>query len=149
MIVLDTLRRMFGDVRPIDWAMLVVELLVLLLVAYEVIEKLWKQGKEKRMTKAIVRYRDAGQALRTNVPAPQADEQFLVAWQQRVTAWTQESYDGIGRYSAHAASCFLYPPSRMASQHIGVHAGAQDYLSITLQRLEVLRGIVENASAYV
>lgn len=57
----DLLRHLFVDARPIDWVMLIVELLVLLLIAYEVI---WEPWKSRRLAATALNLADSGEALR-------------------------------------------------------------------------------------
>ncbi len=51
--MLDTIRRMFADMRPIDTAMLIIEVLVLLLIAYEVVIGIKVRRKERKRKNEI------------------------------------------------------------------------------------------------
>ena len=59
------LGRMFRDVRPVDWAMLVIELLVLLLIAYEVGHNVWRPRTLRRRAKDVLQFVSKGTELVT------------------------------------------------------------------------------------
>lgn len=53
LIMLDTLRRIFEGTRPIDTIMLIIELLVLLLIAYEVWAGIQARRQERKRKKEV------------------------------------------------------------------------------------------------
>src|SRR2546427_12143829 len=67
LVILDRLRRMLAGTRLIDWVMLVVELLVLFLIAYEVVENVLHKRKMRRNISALVPFVQRGQALQTSI----------------------------------------------------------------------------------
>lgn len=67
LVILDRLRRMLAGTRPIDWVMLVVELLVLFLIAYEAAENVLHKRKMRQNISALVPFVQRGQALQTSI----------------------------------------------------------------------------------
>jgi hypothetical protein len=141
----DLLRHFFADARPIDWVMLIVELLVLLLIAYEVI---WEPWKSRRLAITALNLADSGEAIRQCAPGISADENAVNTWTESVNHWVSESCEALEERSAHAASSFRSPPSRNSSSYIGIHQIANDPFGSLLQRIEILRSIAEKASLY-
>jgi hypothetical protein len=141
----DVLRCFFADTRAIDWVMLVVECLVLLLIAYEVI---WEPWKSRRLAAIALTLADSGEAIRQRAPGTSADEGTVNKWNTSVDRWALESCEALERRSAHAASALRSPPARNASSYLGVHRAANASLGGLLQRIQMLRTIAERAGLY-
>jgi hypothetical protein len=125
--------------------MLVVELLVLLLIAYEVI---WEPWKSRRLANTALNLADSGEAIRQRTPALSADAGAVDAWMKSLDSWVRESCGALEGSSAHAASAFRSPPGRKDASYLGIHEIANDSYGALLQRIEILRKIAERASLY-
>ncbi len=143
--MLDILRRFFSDARGIDWVMLIVELLVLLLIAYEII---WEPWKSRRLATAALRLADSGEAIRQCTPVLSADAGAVDTWMKLLDSWVRESCGALEGRSAHAASAFRSLPGRKDGAYLGIHQAANDSYGALLQRIEILRNIAEKASLY-
>ena len=150
LIMLDTLRRLFGDSRPIDMAMLVIELLVLALIAYEVTDKLVHRWKLERRKKMLLRLLAEAQELQQAAfTLPEAnDNASVIAWWNRVQPWERRTNEQLSRYSKQAAGAFMYSGSRPDKHYMGVAIGAQVYYGMLMWRMESLRNILEKIGAY-
>jgi hypothetical protein len=86
-IMCNTIKHMFAEVRPFDWLMLVVELLVLLLIAAEVIPG-WLHWRHKRYaTTCIMAFLTDGQRLQDTIPRSSATDEQAIAWIEELTNW--------------------------------------------------------------
>lgn len=99
-----TIRRMFSDVRPFDWLMLVIELLVLLLIAYEVIPGFWHKRRVKRRLKALSTLVSEGQLLEDSAPSQSDDQTVVVKWTNDVTTWDRKTNETLVCFSKQAAA---------------------------------------------
>ena len=111
LIMLDTLRRIFADTRPIDTAMLIIELLVLALIAYEVADKLahrWKLQRRKKMLLGLLT--EARELQRTAYTLrEERDSSSAVAWWKQVQLWEATTNGRLSGYSQQAATYFMQP----------------------------------------
>ena len=71
---------MFKGVRPFDWLMLVVEILVLVLIAGEVIAAILRWRQKRYATAHIREFLDDGQKLQDVVPGRAASDDEVNAW---------------------------------------------------------------------
>jgi hypothetical protein len=146
LIMLDTLRRMFHDVRPIDWIMLVVEVLVLLLIAYEIGHGMWRKFILRRRTKLVLKFLWDGLALKHD--ACTVTEDAVGTWKESVEAWTQATITGLQNHSIAAGLSFVHTPTRPAGSYGGVTRGANDTYGVLVARIDTLREIMEKADVY-
>jgi len=107
-IMLDTLRRIFVGSRPIDVVMLVVELLVLLLIAYEVGSGVWHKLKMRHRRSALLPYLEKGQKLLLGIPDQALEPHETVErWMQEVESWTSETRNFLDEHSPNASFAFM------------------------------------------
>jgi hypothetical protein len=94
-------QHMFEDVRPFDWLMLVVEILVLLLIGYEVGITVWhKRAVRRRMAAAVLLMR-RGEEIEAAVPrSANIDVAAVALWKESVDAWMTETN---GEAALHAS----------------------------------------------
>jgi hypothetical protein len=112
-VILETLSRMFHDVRSIDWTMLVVEALVLLLIAYEVGHGVWRKFILGRRTKSLLSLIIGGMALLERARNGSVTEDNVGARQELVDTWTRETMNELARHSARAAYSVEHITSRL------------------------------------
>src|SRR6267142_2717883 len=95
-------------IRPFDWLMLLIEVLVLAVIAYEAIYRPWKVH---RWLKAVFRCFSKGQALERSVPASyvngvQVTEDVVNTWNNLVSDWINETWSVLHKYSPQATAAF-------------------------------------------
>ena len=148
-IMLDTLRRLlFSDSRPIDWAMLVIELLVLFLIAYEVGHGVLRTRKLGRRVKAVLELVSEGVQLQQAVPKGSVTAESVNPWQESVLSWTQRTTQRLARYSAQASYSFAHITSRPAADYAGVAGEVQNVYGCLVWRMDILRRMMEKPDAY-
>lgn len=151
LVMLDTLRRMLGDSRPIDQLMLGIEFLVLLLIAYEVgmgIKDRWTEKRRKNLVeKRVGEMRNAivkGQAIQT--AAPKSMDASVAKWASDVDTWEIETRKLLQSYSAQAETAFMidvpFNPNSFGS------IGEPFRYGKLVSRLQNLRGIIEKSEVY-
>jgi hypothetical protein len=102
---------MFDGVKSFDWLMLVVEILVLLLIAYEVGTTVLHRLQTKRRLASLFALMHRGQELQATVPGSgTADDQAIVAWKSSVEAWADDTNKILATYSPQASARFLHNP---------------------------------------
>jgi hypothetical protein len=148
--MLDTLRRMFEGSRPIDRVMLVIELLVLVLIAWEVGVGILERCEAKKRRKIVEQrrneMRDAmveGQRLLQTVPKLMEP---IAKWASDVDAWERETQELLRSYSAQAETAFLIDTSFVPST-IGAIPDPRRYGKL-MMRLQNLRAIIEKPEVY-
>ena len=101
--------------RPIDVWMLIIELLVLGLIAYEVVSG-WlrhREGERRRIflgarVSDLSRLMDKGQRIQSSVLDPSITNfQILQPWLDSAEAWTTETNDYLGLYSPRGSAAFI------------------------------------------
>jgi hypothetical protein len=120
LFMLRTISQMFAEVRPFDWLMLSVEVLVLLLIAYEI----WVGIRERRKSRKrqlelqdvlrhLNRFMDAGKALQGRVPdtANLSRQDFPLGsidrWVSSVKQWREDVKTFLSARSPRALSAFV------------------------------------------
>jgi len=144
--MLDAFRRMFRDVRPFDDLMLAIEVLVLLLIAYEVGSGIWQRIRRHRRSRRLLGCFSKGQALQASVPAENAETE---EWLRNLKEWTDKTNNLLARYSPQASAAFLHSHSTVAGHYRGVARTAQTAMAELLERLENLRAIMERPEVYL
>jgi hypothetical protein len=118
--ICDTIRRMEGA-RPIDLWMLVIELLVLALIAYEVIVGILRNRGDKKRTHNIrarsEKIREMmmeGQELQQEVPRFGTGPMEIAKWANAEKEWHEATKELLASYSAQAGAAFLHDTSGVA-----------------------------------
>lgn len=104
LIMLDTLRRMTEGIRPFDWVMLAVEVLVLVFVGGESITSFLHRRKVEKGKQALRGFINRGQALLNTLPAGSAD---WPQWEQSALGLIEEVKKYLGKRSPDALEAFL------------------------------------------
>ncbi len=109
LIMCNTITHMFGDVRPFDWLMLVIEVLVLLAILWFEGRELWHRRKLRKRVASIVPFMEKGKQIQENVPESQSelDGKPAVAWMQSVTSWVAETDEFLLSHSRRASFAFM------------------------------------------
>jgi len=146
-ITADTIRRIFGDSRPIDIAMLIIELLVLLLIAAEGVVNIFHWHSKRSTTSRLRQFLAQGQDLYDNPPPPQASEQEGHTWEAKVQDWTKTVYSFLSEKAKLAAPVFDHaPPVFQTFTHISIRI-EQLYFQLD-GRLKTLLSIMEKPNVY-
>jgi hypothetical protein len=151
-IVLDTLRRMIYGVRPFDILMLVVEVLVLLLIAYEVGVNVWRDRRRTRRSRKVLGQLTKGQKLQADAPVGSSvNNPSVVSWANTTTEWANETSALLSKYSEAASVSFLHvvggANSSFGFGHINPYA--QHAYILLQEQLNNLRSILENPDVYL
>lgn len=153
----DILRRMFGEARPIDDLILIVDFLVLVAI-------LWFEGPEylrkrrvNRRVKRLVKVMSAGRdllkmrpkELGSSFPEEIEDESSLVAWQERVRLWLMDARQFLGTYSSPASVTLTddLPPLQYATQAAS-YWSALEWNTMLTDLLNKLHDIMEKSDVY-
>jgi hypothetical protein len=159
----STIRHLFSGIRPFDWMMFVIELLVLLaLLWFEGLE-VWHQIKLRKRVSSLIRYMDAGQTIQNNLHtlteplfAGRITEETL-AWMMEANMWSQTTREFLALHSKQASAAFLLVVNMRTSDrdiytqrygtfHLSGEVG--NCYQILLARLDNLRRIMERPEAY-
>ena len=116
LIVCDTLRRIFSDSRPVDLLMLVIELLVLLLIAADLIAGVLHWHNKRSATARILVFLAEGQRLQDTPPRSQASDEEAKAWVEEVKNWILAVQSFLEKKCQTGCSCIQPPPHRCALQ---------------------------------
>jgi hypothetical protein len=128
-----------------------IEMLVLLLIAFEVYVGIKERRREHRrkrlvdervseMRKAMA----AGQVL--VLSNPQSDDPRVAGWAQAVSNWSEETRRLLKSYSEHAETAFMLRMPSSPSSY-GSRGAVFEYISL-LSGLENLKGIIEKPGVY-
>ncbi len=143
--MLDTLRRLFSDVRPFEYLMLGVEVLVLLLIAYEVGSGIWHRFRRNRRSRRVHEFFSQGQMLQSGTPG---DPALVSQWLRQVEKWIIDTNGLLVRYSSQASASFLHNSGRAGMHYGGVAQDAQYGFAELQERLNNLRAIMERPDVY-
>lgn len=136
---------MYG-IRPFDWVMLVVELLVLVLIGADIAPSLWHKWKAKERQKVLFSLLIEGQAILNQAPSP-FDQTPVHAWGVSVDAWSAKVAKVLGEYSEHAFASFNHQPQVGTPFH-HIATGAWPHYGKLTSRVENLRNIIEKPDIY-
>jgi hypothetical protein len=147
LILLDTIQRLFGDTRPIDWLMLIVEVLVLILIAYEVAKPMIRRFRVRRRIAVVLGCVSEGMQLKqeaSRLTVPDLDR-----WKDSIQTWSNTAFEKVNRMSPQAGDRFANVTSLRASSYLGIIPEAQDIYALLIYRLEVLRAIAGEPDVYL
>ena len=106
LIMLDTFRRIFSEARPIDILMLVVELLVLLLIAVEVLPSIMHSFIQRRRRKKLFSLMSMAETLFRTVPRPTDDRTVQETWVREARQWMEEATSFFRTYPKYTYEFF-------------------------------------------
>jgi hypothetical protein len=142
---------MFIGVRPFDWLMLVVEILVLALIAYEIAITLWRKHVVNVRVARLFQQMSKGQELQKSAPHSLNTDSRMVAgrWVQSAREWSRETESLLASYSAQATAAFVLDTSgEMPPWYASIESSAQNQYSTLVVQLDNLRGIMEKPDVY-
>ena len=109
----NTFLHICDGIRPFDWVMLIVEVLVLVLIGYEVLvgkrERRIKHKRELLLAQqkaALSGFMAKGDQLRQNTPNMQMQKEYPHDWIGAVDSWSRQTADYLAQYSLNAGSAF-------------------------------------------
>jgi hypothetical protein len=148
-----TLEELGEVVRPFDWLMLIIETLVLLLIAYEVIiGSLHRREDSKRQDAlhdrimALARLMDRGQKLKRTAPQVGVDG---VPWVKSVHEWGRDTEAFLDTCSAHASSKFLDETNMQSVSYPQLAQEVWVWYSLLDRKLSNLQTIIQNSTVYL
>jgi len=143
LMMLDTLKR-FSDSTAYAISMWLMELLVLLLIAYEVMAAIWRHQVVKRRLHTLLKSMEKGHKLEEDTPHPGWPSERISPWKDSVNAWIQETQLLLKSYSAQAEIAFLHDPHVIQPNY---RLPVREY-HLLVTRLNNLRGIMERPEVY-
>jgi len=150
-ITADTLRRMIYGTRPIDYVMLVVEILVLLLIFGEIAVHANRYFRHRRRSGEVLKRLIKGQKLQSESPGTSGSGSLVTPWITATKEWANQTNDLLLKYSRAASAAFLHDVGG-ADVSFGfghVNAFAQHAYVQLQTRLNNLRDILENPDVYL
>ena len=138
--------------RFIDWAILIVDFLVLTVILWlDAPERLHKRKVRRRLA-MVQRIMLGGHSLRESAPtaAPDVTYDVAIRWVQSVQTWIDGAYQSLSDASMPAALAFIrrdVAPDVIFGG-ISERADARSQFRELLHRLENLRNIMEKADVY-
>ena len=149
-IMLDTIRHLFYDTRPIDIWMLVVELLVLLIIGIEGGLTLFGWLKRRDKVAKVSELMVQGQHIQSKAPVGAASPETIQAWVRLAEGWEQETSTYLRAHSARATATFLQDVSQamMSVGYNRVNPDARVQFERFSTRLINLRSIMEKSEIY-
>src|SRR5216684_2216069 len=149
----NTIKHMFEGVRPFDWLMLGIEVIVVILIGFEIFRgERSRHEEEKRLERVnermtVIRSLMAvGQEIRRTAPEPMAHN-AVNPWVEALEKWNQEVYVILESFSRQAAVSFNAGIPKGAN-YPGLAPVAQQYFGVLLLRLENLQNIMEKPDVY-
>jgi hypothetical protein len=135
--------------RFIDWAILIVDFLVLAVILWlDAPERFHKRKVRKRLL-MVQRIMLDGHNLRTSAPAVViATNDVAEQWVKSVQTWIDGAYQSLANASMQAALAFIHRDVAPDIVWGGVHANARGQFGELLHRLDNLRNIMEKADVY-
>jgi hypothetical protein len=143
--VLDSLERVL-DRDPIVWAMLVIEILVLSIIAYQAVRAATDRFRIGRRKEVLLKLMSQGQAIFQSAPHMSHPE-MAEGWNEQVDAWRKEAESVLSGYSPQAVEAFKFTGPEVTNyNHIA--PGTRSHYGAMMARLENLRNIMENPDLY-
>ena len=144
---MNTFLHVFTESRPVDVMIAVGELLVLLMIAYELFARTMHKRSVARRLNDLFYAIAEGQELQATARQLR-DERSSGAgeWSDAVQEWVKVTRKTLERCSAQAVISFMHDPD-LTLTHVGSLAPLSEYESLVL-RLNNLRSIMEHPEAY-
>jgi hypothetical protein len=147
-----TTLRIFSDARPIDIWMVVIEVLVLAIIAYEAGSDFHHKHKLRGWLAGIFGLVSKGQNLQKHAPRSgplgNADPAAIDPWIKSVHEWSEETANFLKKYSTQAVVAFYQGVQRDA-EYPGIAWNAQNMFGHLLLRLNNLQRIMEKPDVYL
>jgi hypothetical protein len=137
--------------RPIDWAILIVDFLVLAVILWLDAPERFHKYKVRRRLSLVHNMMAEGQGLHTSAPRADAtDAKAVDAWVIAVRKWIEQTHQTLADHSVAAGMSF---DSRRVAPDInwGVvshMSNAREWYGELLHRLSNLQNIMEKAEVY-
>lgn len=153
LLMWNALRIMFCDVRPVDWLLVIIEVLVLVIIGAEAVIDFihWVRRRNERQT--LNRLVDRAEELRNSIPRQTDDDAAKLAWAQGTRDWTIEARSFFRGYSSYTRRFFDYSGgSMMAYEENNRHAPASiifEAINDFGYRLDHLHQIVQHRDRYL
>jgi hypothetical protein len=138
--------RIFSEARPIDWLIVVIDLLVLLWIAADIV-KIPHRWKRRSAIGHIAALLADGESLLTDRPTPQASNDQATAWVESVKSWIVDVHSLLAKDAMRALAVFGHWPVGPRSE-TAVHSLAESWFFELDARLSALRSIMEKPEVY-
>ena len=135
--------------RPIDWAILIVDFLVLAVILWlDAPERFHKRKVRKRLL-IVQKIMLDGHSLRESAPpVANATNDAADQWVRSVKIWIDNADQSLAATSRQAALAFIHREVAPDIMWNGIHVYARAQFGELLHRLDNLRNIMEKADVY-
>jgi len=143
---------LFQEARAIDWAILIVDFLVLAVILWlDAPERFHRRTVRKRLL-MVQKFMADGQQLERTAPVAAGDVDAGVAatWVQSVQTWIHQTHQSLTKHSVQAGMSFVHRKVSADIRYGGItgHSNARDWYRELLHHLDNLRNIMEKADVY-
>lgn len=139
--------RIFSEARPIDWLIVVIDVIVLLWIAASDVIGVPQRWRKRRGMKRVLVLLADGVDLQSARPTAEASQTEAKAWVESVKSWIVAVHGFLAEDAVRALAVFGHWP---IGPPIGteVHPLAGGWCSELDSRLSALRSIIEKPEAF-
>jgi hypothetical protein len=150
-ILVDTFWRITRGAKPVDYVVIVIELLVLLVILLEGVAHFIHWYRIKRRKRRLRPVLAEGQSFQQAGPSIMQgqDNALMQKWMADVTKWIVATEALLDRYSPEASASFSHDEQGLGLRHRPILFSPEGHYSHLTQRLNNLRNIIENADEYL
>jgi hypothetical protein len=142
---------MFEGTRTVDWVVLAVDLLILVLIFYEIVwggEVLPRRRLKKRIAR-IAEFTHRGQVLQTSAPRTAANNDVIAQWAGAVQSWVQDTNGFLKSCSPIAPAKFVDDSNSPAMSYPGLSPQIFVLYRRLTHRLANLQAIIQFPTVYL
>jgi hypothetical protein len=149
-MTIDTLRRFFGDFRPADLTICILEIIFIAVILWLDLPERFHKNKVRRRLVLVQRIMLDGHNLRTSVSDANANNETASKWIQSVQIWIDNSYQSLADNSLQAGLAFMHRHVAPDVLYWGVtiREDVSKQFQELLIRLNNLLNIMEKADVY-
>jgi hypothetical protein len=136
--------------RPVDYVVIVIELVVAVIIGIEGFAQLVHWGRVRRHLKRVRPYHASGLALQQEFLTrfrSSNDPIAAVDWMKKVDDWTDATSEQIKRYSSEATAAFLRDSGGVIMRYGNQNSTFATYAWLEI-RLNNLHGIIQDRDRY-
>lgn len=141
------LARILNETRPIDWLIVVIDVLVIAWIAVADLIKAPRRWKRRSAIRHLTGFLANGEYLLSARPATQASEADAAAWVEAVKSWINAVQSFLAKEAVRALVEFAHGAMGPRDES-GVHPLAEDCFFELEERLRSLREIMERPEEY-
>jgi hypothetical protein len=151
LMMLDAIRRFFGDFRPADWTLCLLEIIFVGVILWLDLPERFHRNKVRRRLRFVHARIADGQRLHESAPpAGTTDIALVDPWIGAVRQWIDQTNEALSKYSVAAGLSFnsrKVAPDVIFNGVTGT-SNARGWYGELLHRLSNLQNIMEKAEVY-